>query len=326
MLREREALFPDVPGRLLEVVDTWDLRVTDPMQQGWDSFVVVAATSEDVVVVLKLTAEREAIAREAAALGWWGEEVAPRVLRHDDRLGAMLMERLEPGDAIDWRSAADTAEVVSVLEGAHRPLAGARLPLPLLSDLGAEELETMRQDAEQKRRLVNAEVADMALVLLGHLFAPTETTDHVVLHGDAVPDNVLLTHDGLRVIDPRPAIGERAHDAGYWSTFSGYGRDSRSNVSILARTFTSMSSAYSHGHGRLPLSDSSSSPIPAILATALYAISCAALSRRAKLRSPRSLSECDARHEDRGRNSGVLTIAMARRSPARRSRGGPAAG
>jgi streptomycin 6-kinase len=205
------------------------------MHEGWNSFVVTAATSEDVVVVLKLTAEREAIAREAAALGWWGEDVAPRVLRHDKRLGAMLMERLEPGAAIDWRSAADTAEIVSVLEGVHRPLVGARLPLPLLSDLGAEALEAVRKDAEQKRYLVDAEAADMARVLIRRLFAPTDATDHVVLHGDAVPVNVVVAHDGLRVIDPRPAIGERAYDAGYWSTFSGYGRGARSNVSILAR-------------------------------------------------------------------------------------------
>jgi streptomycin 6-kinase len=236
VLREREALLPEMRERLLDVVDAWDIRVTDPMQEGWNSFVAAAATSENVVVMLKLTAERETIAREATALGWWGEEVAPRVLRHDTRLGAMLMERLEPGAAIDWRNAADTVEVVSVLEGVHRPLAGARLPLPLLSDLGAEALETMRQDAEQKRHLVGADVADMALVVLHHLFARTEATDRVVLHGDAVPVNVLVAHDGLRVIDPRPAIGERAYDAGYWSTFSGYGRDARSNVSILART------------------------------------------------------------------------------------------
>lgn len=235
MLRERGERFPDVPGRLLEVVDAWDIRVTDVMQEGWNSFVVVAATSEDVAVVLKLTAEPEAIAREAAALVWWGEDVAPRVLRHDKRLGAMLMERLDPEAAIDWRSAADTAGIVSVLEGLHRPLAGARLPLPLLSDLGAEALETMRQDAEQKRRLVDAEAADMALVLLRRLFAPTEATDHVVLHGDLVPVNLLVAHDGLRVIDPRPAIGERAYDAGYCSTFSGYGRDARPNASMLAR-------------------------------------------------------------------------------------------
>lgn len=236
LLHERAALFPQVSSRLAEVLHAWDLGVTDLMQEGWNSLVVLAATNEDVVVVLKLTAERDAIAREAAALAWWGDKVAPRVLRHDERLGAMLMERLEPGTALDWRSVADTAAVVTVMESVHTPLAGERLPLPLLSDLGAKEVQTMRRDAERQRGLVNADVVDMALGLLRRLFAPTDATEHVVLHGDAVPVNVLRVHDGLRVIDPRPAIGERAYDAGYWSTFSGYGRDARANVSLFARS------------------------------------------------------------------------------------------
>jgi len=79
----------------------------------------------------------------------------------------------------------------------------------------------------------------MASGLLRRLFAPSDATEHVVLHGDAVPPNVLRAEDGLRVIDPRPCLGERAYDAGYWSIFSGYGCDARSNVALLARALRS---------------------------------------------------------------------------------------
>jgi streptomycin 6-kinase len=75
----------------------------------------------------------------------------------------------------------------------------------------------------------------MASALLRQLFAPSDATEHVVLHGDLVPPNVLRAEDGLRAIDPRPCLGERAYDAGYWSIFSGYGCDARSNVALLAR-------------------------------------------------------------------------------------------
>jgi len=81
----------------------------------------------------------------------------------------------------------------------------------------------MRQDAARKSHLVDSDDRDTALALLELLFAPTDTAEYVVLHGDAVPGNVLLARDGLRVIDPRPSIGEQAYDAGYWATFSGYG-------------------------------------------------------------------------------------------------------
>jgi len=78
-------------------------------------------------------------------LAWWGDEIAPRVLRHEERFGALLMERLEPGTALGWAGAGDTAVVVPLMERMHRPLAGELLPLPLLSDLGDEELQTMRE-------------------------------------------------------------------------------------------------------------------------------------------------------------------------------------
>jgi streptomycin 6-kinase len=236
-LGERAAVFPGLAGRLVEVVNAWDLRLTGLLEGGWNSLVALAAADEGVVV-LKLAAQPVAMAREAAALAWWGDEIAPRVLRHEERFGALLMERLEPGTALGWAGAGDTAVVVPLMERMHRPLAGELLPLPLLSDLGDEELQTMREHAENKRRLVDADSVDMASGLLRRLFAPSDATEHVVLHGDAVPPNVLRAEDGLRVIDPRPCLGERAYDAGYWSIFSGYGCDARSNVALLARALS----------------------------------------------------------------------------------------
>jgi streptomycin 6-kinase len=233
-LGERAAVFPGVAGRLVDVVNAWDLRITGLLEGGWNSLVALAAADEGVVV-LKLTAEPPTMAREAAALRWWGDEIAPRVLRHDERFGALLMERLEPGTAIGWAGAGDTTVVVPLMERMHRPLDGEVLPLPLLSDLGDAELQTMREHAKHKRPLVDAHLVDMAAGLLRRLFAPSDATEHVLVHGDAVPPNVLRAGDGLRVIDPRPCLGERAYDAGYWSIFSGYGCDARSNVALLAR-------------------------------------------------------------------------------------------
>jgi len=234
VLLERASAFPGLAGRFVEVVDTWELRVTSLLEGGWNSLVALVEADADVAV-LKLAAHPCALAREAVALAWWGDKVAPRVLRHDERLGALLMERLEPGSAIGWVGATDTADVLPLVAHVHRPLAGEVLALPLLSELGDKELQTMRAHARLGRHLVDAPGVDMAHDLLSRLFAPTEASEHVVLHGDLVPSNVLRAHDGLRVIDPRPAVGERAYDAAYWSIFSGYGRDARSNISLLAR-------------------------------------------------------------------------------------------
>jgi streptomycin 6-kinase len=233
-LGERARDWPGLTNRLVEVVNAWDLRVTGLLEGGWNSLVVLA-TADEGVVVLKLAAQPVDLAREASALTSWGDEIAPRVLRHDDRLGAMLMERLEPGTSFEWSSADDTAALVPLIGRIHKPLVGQRLQMPLLSELGDAELQTMLEHAQHKHHLIDADSMSMAFRLLHRLFGPTDATEHVLLHGDAVPPNVLWGRNGLGVIDPRPCLGDAAYDAGYWSVFSGYGADARSNAALLAR-------------------------------------------------------------------------------------------
>lgn len=222
-----------VRERLVEVVDAWDLELTTVLHGGWNSLVVLAR-ADSRPVILKLPPKPEAVVAETAALNWWGDEIAPRVFRHDSHLGALLLERLEPGTELPWTCADDTALVMPVFRAMHRPVSGATLPLPSLSDLAPTFLESLERNLAEKRALVDIAVVDQARALLASLVI-TPRASAVVLHGDAVPANVLLANRQWRVIDPRAALGEPTYDAAYWAIFSGYGYDARNNIALIAR-------------------------------------------------------------------------------------------
>lgn len=232
-----DARGPSLVGvyeRLAKIVDAWKITLCEILHGGWNSL-VLGALADGSTVVLKLPAEPRAVVAEAAALDWWGTELAPRVLRHDAALGALLLERLEPGTEMPWTNADDTAEVAPLLRALHRPTADATLPLPTLADLAPELFAMQAQDVNRNRRLVDVAAVERARDVLASLVATQSDGEHVVLHGDAVPANILLSGGRWRVIDPRAHVGERAYDAGYWAIFSGYGRDASRNAAVLAR-------------------------------------------------------------------------------------------
>lgn len=233
LLIEQSESLPDGRERLVEALGSWNLRLLGGLTGGYNSL-VLRVEAEGAPAVLKIPPTRAAVAAEAAALRWWGEELAPRVLHVDERLGVLLIQQLRPGTAMRWVSVADSRTVLPLLRGMHEQEADSSLPLPRLRELAAETLPLLRRNAEAKNDLVDADLARQAEALLTRLFASEEHYRQVVLHGDAVPVNVLQSDDGLRVIDPRACIGEAAYDAAYWSVFSGYGHDARQNVTLLA--------------------------------------------------------------------------------------------
>ncbi len=233
LLTEQSESLPDRRERLAEALRAWNLRLLGELTGGYNSL-VLRVVAEGEPAVLKIPPTRMAVAAEAAALRWWGEELAPRVLRVDEQLGALLIEQLRPGTAMPWESDADSQAMSPLLRGMHERAADLSLPLPRLRELAAETLPLLRRNAEAKNDLVDSDLAREAEALLVQLFTSGEHYRQVVLHGDAVPVNVLQSDDGLRVIDPRACIGEASYDAAYWSVFSGYGRDARQNVTLLA--------------------------------------------------------------------------------------------
>jgi streptomycin 6-kinase len=70
--------------------------------------------------VLKVSPDRARLASEAAALARWTTPHTPAVLAVDERLGALLLEAIEPGTPLDVsRAAPDPESVAELLRALH---------------------------------------------------------------------------------------------------------------------------------------------------------------------------------------------------------------
>lgn len=159
--------------------------------------------------MLKLASPWDRPRDEIACLEAWGGGGAPRLLRSDREVGAMLLERIEPG--VRARGA-DPDEVAAVLRALQLP------PPP-----------AMRSVSEvARRRLARAVAAEQAshrhaawaLAAIEQL--ETDAPEPVLLHGDFDWRNLLRCEvRGLAAIDPLPCAGDPAYDAGYWAQAAG---------------------------------------------------------------------------------------------------------
>ncbi|HYK99288.1 MAG TPA: aminoglycoside phosphotransferase family protein [Candidatus Acidoferrales bacterium] len=176
-----------------EVAREWGLRLGEPYPVR-HSF--VAPAGDDAVLKVSLPSDDESLF-EADALRLWDGRGAPRLLRHDARRRALLIERARPGhDVTDLddddalRAALDVARLL------WRPAP----PSPF--ERVADRVPTWL-----------AHVAGHPLVAEAQRrYAALTPRDDVLVHGDLHHHN-LLRHDVRWIaIDPKPMLGEREYD------------------------------------------------------------------------------------------------------------------
>src|SRR5207249_473468 len=156
------------------------------------------------------------IAGEAAALESWTTPHTPAVLAVDERLGALLIEAIEPGTALVDSAAYPSLErVVELVSALHK----GGIPDPSYPPLAQHVAYLF--DSTAKHYAAHPELAERVLPELyerGRRLA-TRLAAHarptVLLHGDLTPSNILDGGDqrGLVAIDPAPCLGDAAFDA-----------------------------------------------------------------------------------------------------------------
>jgi streptomycin 6-kinase len=211
-----EAWFDRLPGLLTGLAQRWQLELGPPIPRGSMSVVLHCQMADGRPAVLKASPDRRRLAYEAAALRGWHTVHSPAVLALDERLGAMLMEAIEPGTPLVVSSAYPGVERIAEL---LRALHGS--PPPRRSCPTVEQHARYLFDASvklyQRHPHVDAVVPrdlyerGRALATgLGRHDLPT-----VLLHGDLTPSNVLDggAERGLVAIDPAPCLGDAAFDA-----------------------------------------------------------------------------------------------------------------
>ena len=210
-----ESWLEELPGRLLVLRKRWRIELDSIIQKGSMSVVIRCRTAQGERAVLKISPDRERIGREMASLAHWSTSHVPTLFRTDPAVGALLMEEIEPGTALQesgiYPALGDLAQLLTAFYTQGMP----DLALPSVTDrvayLFAAWARERHNDPAQVA-LVPQDLFDRGHRLALRLAADPSPT--VLLHGDFTPVNILDGGErrGLVAIDPCPTAGDPAFD------------------------------------------------------------------------------------------------------------------
>ena len=211
--KEGRAWIATVPDRLAAAGSLWNLELGPELPGGLLACVVEATASDGREAVLKLPSPWARGGDEVEALRAWGGRGAPQLLADDPELGAILVERIRPGDHADDLEAATVAGLLRTLGVA--PTAGA----PELGAMVARRIANAEADGRSSPKRLGW--ARDALARLEE-----KSPQAVLVHGDFDERNILrCARRGMCAIDPLVAAGDPLYDAAYW--IHGTGRPGR---------------------------------------------------------------------------------------------------
>jgi streptomycin 6-kinase len=208
---ERAAWLTQLPDRLRQLEQRWSLTLGAPFDGDEVScaWVAPAAFGTGASAVLKLGMPHMEGEREIEGLRFWCGDPTVRLLEADDDLGAMLLERCEPGTVL--RTLPEPEQDLIVAQLLRRLWRAPRAPhrfRPLSAMLAHWSDETVA-DADHW--------TDPGLVREGlRLFEDLsqDAPADVLLATDLHAGNVLrASREPWLVIDPKPFVGDPAYDA-----------------------------------------------------------------------------------------------------------------
>jgi streptomycin 6-kinase len=209
-----EPWFDRLPGVLGALAEDWQIEWGPLIRRGTVSVVCRCRMPDGRPAVLKVSPDRPRIATEAAVLTHWTTSHTPVVYAVDQSVGAILMEAIEPGIALDESSTYPTVKTVAeLLTALHSAVADPIFPpladrVAYLFDAGT---------ADYRRQPTLAAVIPHSVYERGRRLAVSlaeDTTPAVLLHGDLTPVNIVDggPRRGLVALDPAPCLGDAAFD------------------------------------------------------------------------------------------------------------------
>jgi streptomycin 6-kinase len=203
-----------LPDLLAALAARWSVALDPPFAKIEINYVAPAVRADGTRCVLKVSRHVGETRSEIAALRLWDGAGAARLLDTDPEIGALLVERLEPGTMLDEVADADDDQATLIAAGILRQL---WRPVPAAGH-GLRTLESWCAGYDRNRAALGrgadgfpAALFQRADALRRDLLASTTTTS--VLHGDMHHFNVLRAQraDWL-AIDPKGLAGDRAFD------------------------------------------------------------------------------------------------------------------
>jgi streptomycin 6-kinase len=201
-------------GEIREVVricgDRWRLAIGGPLPQLFFNYLAAARREDGTEVVLKICPGDWEFESEVDALRLYDGRGAVRLLDADESLGAMLLERVNPGHAIRDLDDDDRATTIAceVMKTYWRPPPESHRfrDLAYWATAFPRHREEYGGPGPLSPALLERGEAIWAALLAG-------SRESVVLHGDLNYGNVLSSErDGWLAIDPKGVLGEPVFD------------------------------------------------------------------------------------------------------------------
>jgi len=208
---ERRAWLLRLPSMVETVRQRWSLSLGEPFdgEEVSCAWVALATRANGTRAVLKLGMPHMEGEHEIQGLHFWNGDPTVRLLEADEDLGAMLLERCEPGTRL--RSLPESEQDVVIAGLLKRLWRSPAAPHPfrplsaLTASWSTETLACVKQWPD--RGLV-----EEGLRLLQEL--PQNAPAEVLLATDLHSGNVLRAKRQLWLaIDPKPFLGDPAYDA-----------------------------------------------------------------------------------------------------------------
>jgi streptomycin 6-kinase len=204
-----------LPGIVAEVAERWSLTLGPQYRDGFVACVFPASRPGGERVVLKVGWIEDETRHEPDALALWDGDGAVRLLGVDRALGAMLMERAEPGTPLSNHPDPDLAITIgcTLLRRLWRPVESEH-PFPLVADLALRLAQEFPQEFESLGRPFDAGLVAEAVRTCLDLARWNGAA--VLANRDFHFGNVLAAQrEPWLVIDPKPLVGEPAFDTGH---------------------------------------------------------------------------------------------------------------
>jgi streptomycin 6-kinase len=208
---KRGGWLAQLPATLRQLADRWSLVPGDPFD-GPDvscAWVAPARLADGTRAILKLAMPHMEAEHEIDGLRFWNGDPTVRLLEADLALGAMLLERCEPGTPLRRLPEPEQDVVIAGLLRRLWRMPQTPHPFRPLAEMTAFwSAETI----DQRRRWPDPALVSEGLRLFEEL--PRSAPTCVLLATDLHAGNVLRAErEEWLVIDPKPFLGDPAYDA-----------------------------------------------------------------------------------------------------------------
>ncbi len=227
------AWLRQLPELLEACAERWSLTLHPPFPALSYNFVAPATRADGTPAVLKMGLPNPELRTETEALRLFGGRGSVRLLASDEPQGALLLERLSPGQTLFIVE--DDAEATEIAIEVMARLWLPRPPEDLFPTVArwAEGLKRLRERYDGGTGPLPARLVEAAEHWFDRLI-PTMAAP-VLLHGDLHQQNILSAErQPWLAVDPKGVIGEPAYEVGAWLRNPPPGLPERS---ILQKTF-----------------------------------------------------------------------------------------